>query len=571
MRPLPPSAPVPAPADNSAPLLGQMRLWLASLNDDLKSPMHTINGMTQLCLQSSLEPQNRTELEAINLANHQLEWQINNLLMLAELDSQKFTLDSQALYILGLKQGLEEQWRLWGRDLQQLIFDWPQCGKIVTDGTKLQRLLSCLLHFVAKQGGTPVCRARSMADINQVNLQVEIIPSHWGGNGNLSQLEKIFDMSSGLSLAKKLAGVLGGQLRLLSFEGEFGFQFELNCERPRDGGGTGIIPQADQDLPILLVDDHGLNRQLVMAMFERLQLPLPAIAENGLEALQYLAEHRVKLVLMDIQMPVMDGVTALKRLRAQPKWQHLAVIALSANHTDSHVQGYLNIGFNAVLPKPFDFCYLKQVLHQFGIDCEEAQSVADIDKGVWPAHAALDCHKALARLNFDGELYADLLVRFATGQPQLLTQIPEAYGAGDWQTLARLLHTLKGVAASLGSDRLSHLATEAGDIINQGKEWSSESMLSLLMDIIAAINSWRELQHLNELGESISDLQLHQCLLKLQVFLQQSDAAAVTLVAQLQACRHEHLADYQSVFGLISNFEFDKALQELQPLMSKPK
>ncbi|MBV7314103.1 response regulator [Shewanella sp. NIFS-20-20] len=568
MRPTTPKVPVTAPAHAETPTLGQMRLWLSSLRDELQTPLHTIHGMTELCLQSSLEPVNRDEMEAINLANRQLEWQVSNLLLLAEIDTKKLTLDSQSVSLLGLGQEIQAQWPLWTNGSQQLQFEWPQSSKIIVDSQKLKRVLGCLIAFVSKQGGDVACRAKSMADISTVSFQCEVMPASWQGQYNPSQLLKIFEMSPGLALAKQLVTMMAGKLELVSYEGEFGFLLTLDCERPRMSGGTGFIPQEDQDLPVLLVDDHGLNRQLVMALFERLQLPLPAIAEHGMEALEFLDQSRAKLVLMDIQMPVMDGVTAIKRLRAQPRWKNLVVVALSANHTEADVKEYLNVGFNAVLPKPFEFGKLKDTLQQFGIECEEAVAPEDIPEGIWPAHAALDCNKALSRLNLDDDLYGDLLVRFANGQPQLLTQIPEAYAASDWQTLTRLLHTLKGVAASLGSDRLSHLAAEAGQAISLGKDWSSDALLSLLMDIINAINSWRELQTLNELGETISDAQLEQLLHKLRELLQQSDAAAVSLVAQLQNCTHARLTDFEIVFELTGNFAFDQAEVALQKLLA---
>jgi signal transduction histidine kinase/CheY-like chemotaxis protein len=212
---------------------------------------------------------------------------------------------------------------------------------------------------------------------------------------------------------------------------------------------------------ILLVEDNDINQQVARELLEEAGLAVD-IADNGEVALTMVAAKPYDLVFMDMQMPVMDGITATRQIRAQQQSKHLPVVAMTANAMDRDRQKCIDAGMNDFLVKPIEPRELWAILLRWvrpkradvpqPLRTEATQ--ADIPEGI----PGLNTTLGLARMAGKRTLYAAMLRRYCSGQREVGQQLRGALAAQDSSTARLLAHTLKGVSGSLGATEIEALA-----------------------------------------------------------------------------------------------------------------
>ncbi len=220
-------------------------------------------------------------------------------------------------------------------------------------------------------------------------------------------------------------------------------------------------------LDILLVEDVELNQEVMLELLAGVGLSA-RLAGNGAEALDEVARKTPDLILMDCQMPVMDGYTATRRLREDPRWQELPIIALTANAMDDDKNLSFAAGMNAHVAKPIRM----EVLYRELLRCLPASAaspsvtrVSAQDRGSLkgpelPPLPGFDTALGLAQVGGNPAMLLRLLQRFRdTHGRQFQTQFAQAWAARDWEVAQRLAHSLKGVAYTLGAIALGDAAT----------------------------------------------------------------------------------------------------------------
>jgi CheY-like chemotaxis protein/HPt (histidine-containing phosphotransfer) domain-containing protein len=198
---------------------------------------------------------------------------------------------------------------------------------------------------------------------------------------------------------------------------------------------------------ILLVEDNPINQELAHDLLTRAGIVLRT-ADNGQEALNWLHRESFDLVLMDCQMPVMDGYAATRLLRQQPQWRDLPVIAMTANAMVGDREKVLAAGMNDHIAKPFKVDEMLTTLARW---IRKAPSKAE-------APAALDTGAALAGLGGNKRLYQRLLRMFVEREADFGEHFAAARAAADTEATVRLAHDLKCEAALLGAMALSEAA-----------------------------------------------------------------------------------------------------------------
>ncbi len=270
---------------------------------------------------------------------------------------------------------------------------------------------------------------------------------------------------------------------------------------------------------ILLVEDHPLNQQLACELLRRAGMNV-TVANDGSEALQKL-EHEGPFdgVLMDCQMPVMDGYTATRALRADPKWRTLPVIAMTASALVEDRERALASGMNAHITKPIHVDLMLRTMAEWigsgpagqaepNEPAEQKTSAAEfaaaalsvrsppgpppgLTLGSTPGLTAVDTAAGLAYCMGNQELYLRLLQGFRTEQSAFAVQLVAELDAGKRDAAVRRVHNLKGLAGTIGAHRLSALASTfhrvvlAGDSVN-------ESLAELVDELDVVL---RELDH----------------------------------------------------------------------------
>ena len=221
-------------------------------------------------------------------------------------------------------------------------------------------------------------------------------------------------------------------------------------------------------LSVLLVEDNMVNRTLALEMLQRLGCDAMH-AGNGVEALDALDKQQFDVVLMDCQMPVMDGFIATRKLREREvakKLETTRVVALTANALAGDREACLAAGMNDYLAKPFTLAQLRNILLPSKVSRSAANKVT-LD------HSAID---AVRQLDPDGNdrLLARLIALYRDDSSQLLADIDNALKGGDADGVARAAHTLKSSSANLGATNVAALARQiehsarAGDLTDLG-------------------------------------------------------------------------------------------------------
>ena len=218
-----------------------------------------------------------------------------------------------------------------------------------------------------------------------------------------------------------------------------------------------------QGLRVLVVEDNLINQQVAQELLsaEGAEVHLASNGQLGVAAVAS-ANPAFDVVLMDLQMPVMDGYQATQVLRQTQDFTQLPVIAMTANAMASDRQACLAAGMNDHVGKPFDLTHLVEVLcHHTGrgrttedVPLRRHGEKSEPSPLAGPISHAVDTEGALARLGGNTKLYADILRAYLQETEKLPDQLDSMFAAGDSATAVRLLHTTKGLSATVGASHL---------------------------------------------------------------------------------------------------------------------
>jgi len=253
-------------------------------------------------------------------------------------------------------------------------------------------------------------------------------------------------------------------------------------------------------LHILLVEDNKFNQQLANALLVRAGMEV-GIADDGIEALQALQRQSFDAVLMDMQMPKMDGLEATRRIRENPDLVDLPIIAMTANAMTGDREICLAAGMNDYLSKPLHYQTLYATLARWTQrDESSAQYAVDIQH---PSDepSVLDIANAMARMGGE-DIYLSMLAKFIPSQGKAVQSIQNALAVNDRATAERLAHTLKGVAASVGATSLAESASQLEQAIQaeDTREYPQliEAAASKLSRVMVSIEAYLAEHRLND-------------------------------------------------------------------------
>ncbi len=246
---------------------------------------------------------------------------------------------------------------------------------------------------------------------------------------------------------------------------------------------------------VLLVEDNELNQEVAMGLLETTHMSID-VADNGEIAVRMVGEHDYDLVLMDMQMPVMDGVAATKAIRSNPRFNALPIVAMTANAMEGDRERCLQAGMNDHVSKPIDpdalYAAVKRWVKPRRTQHFEppAKKVETPSPGAFPSIDGVDLADGLRRVGGNERLYRELLVKFATKNSDADVQISAALESGDRQMAERIAHTVKGVAGNLGIKRVQSAAEKLEKAIHDSDAGAStilRDFTSLLRPQLEAI------------------------------------------------------------------------------------
>ncbi|MFB2865007.1 response regulator [Aeromonas sp. MdU4] len=331
---------------------------------------------------------------------------------------------------------------------------------------------------------------------------------------------------------------------------------------------------------LLLVDDNDMNREVAQALLGKEQITL-VCACHGEEALAILAKDKAfDGILMDCQMPVMDGYTATRLIRADPALAGLPIIAMTASSMAGDKEKALAAGMDDHIVKPLNMQLMLTTLSHWikpvGNLSVMSHPVPVGEGTLWAAAPGLDVRRGMAVMAGDSVLYRNMLQRFRQSQQGFAAQFQAAWEEDDKTTARRLAHTLKGSAGTIGATGVETCAAvlesacELRDAVRVDEALSH--VMSVLTPLLAGLEGVEEepspaVSMVQAIDEEALTVQLQ----RLSSLLGQSDAQALELSQQIQAILSGSSSSLREPFSAISRavneFDFDHALQLLQPLL----
>lgn len=236
---------------------------------------------------------------------------------------------------------------------------------------------------------------------------------------------------------------------------------------------------------VLLVEDDPLSQEVACGMLAALGLAVD-IAGDGAEALRRAAAAVPDLVLMDVQMPVMDGLTAARAMRSDPALADLPIIAMSANAFPEDRRRCLEAGMDGHIPKPVDPARLREELARWlPIEASAPGDASPPLPAPGPA-PAIDVATGLRYFGGREDAYHRMLGRFAALRASDASSVRAALSSGDPLAASRLAHSLKSMAATLGAETLRSASARVEALIGEGDARAVESALLALETALEA-------------------------------------------------------------------------------------
>jgi len=366
--------------------------FLANMSHEIRTPMNAILGFATLMKKCELQDKPKRYLEIIDSSTHQLLGIINDILDFSKIESGKVEIDRTPVNIkaeMGTLAALFAPAMQEKKILFELVVDpaLPDC--LEADLLRLKQVVSNLLGNAVKfthQDGKIALHVEMLQRMPDA-VRFGVIDTGIGIPAN--KLESIFDAFSqadssttrhfggtglGLSISTRLVRMMGGALHVKSKEGEGShFYFEMEMPLCDVKIETPDVAQAPETLPVeaqvnpmrvLVAEDNKFNQMLVEEMLSTFGVT-PLIANNGIEAVEAVAQAPFDLILMDINMPEMSGIDALHQIRSSG--DTTPVIALTANAMEGDEEHLLSLGFDAYLAKPLEIAKLEALLQHYGL------------------------------------------------------------------------------------------------------------------------------------------------------------------------------------------------------------
>ncbi len=477
-------------------------LFLANMSHEIRTPLTAIIGFSESLLDRHQRlPERIKAINTIIRSGRHLQQLINNVLDLSKIEAEKLELERVDIPLFELVSEVKSisfsQAQSKELDFQvDYVFPLPKGWK--SDPVRIKQVLINLCSNAIKftEKGTITLRVKFTPETRSLVFQVE----DTGVGMSPSQMEVLFREFSqadasiarqyggtglGLNLSKKLALMLGGDLLVESTPGigsRFTFAIKLLPGESLEMMEAAPAPVRIEPLPsvttsdvckgkVLLVEDNVDNQDLISIYIRRMGATVQ-LASNGLEAVEYALGGDHDLVLMDLQMPVMNGIEATRALREQG--YTVPIIALTANAFSDCIDECNAAGFNGYLTKPIDRPRFTNVLSQY-LHSRDSHNAEAISASAIELMVDKQGHKELIHS----------ISRLHT----VIQNLNQARTITEWDQLRSISHAIKGCAERLGYDELIQLAAQLGFEIEKRDQVETLSLLEQLDRLYAQLQA----------------------------------------------------------------------------------
>jgi signal transduction histidine kinase/CheY-like chemotaxis protein/HPt (histidine-containing phosphotransfer) domain-containing protein len=471
-------------------------VFLAKMSHEIRTPLNAIMGLGKLLAKTDLDSKQNYLLGSIQSASENLLVIINDILDFSKIEAGKVSLEH---YGFDIKKIALQALNVFMHKAEEkgvslfLEMDDRIAPILISDPYRINQVLMNMLSNAVKftEAGSITLKITLLQEIkHHQKIQIEIKDTGVGINEDY--LKRLFDMFSqedntvarkfggtglGMSISRQLVELMNGTLTVESRKNigttvYINFDFKIGSERdiikPEE---IDTDANSIQNKKILLVEDNSMNRLITVAYLQQ-HHAIIAEAEHGEQALQLLAKNKYDLILMDVQMPVMDGFEATRIIRNDMKIT-IPIVALTANALKGDDERCIKAGMNDFISKPYDEKKLLQVISKWllapGLDTSNNLAVNALNT-LAPKASTEKVYYDLEKLKTIGnEDFINVMLKlFIREIPNSIKKIKDAYNSEDFDTVKYLVHRIRPSIINMGIVQLKNEVVQIEELAAKG-------------------------------------------------------------------------------------------------------
>jgi len=473
--------------------------FLANMSHEIRTPIHGIISLVKILSGTALNEEQKKYLDAVQYSADNLMVIINDILDISKIEAGKMTFEEIPFSIKSIAQHAIDLFNTKAQDKGillelNIVNEIPKT--LLGDEVRLSQVLNNLISNAVKfthEG--KVTLSLSLEQVYDDSCVINICVRDTGIGIPKDKVSTVFECFTqtgdditrkyggtglGLSIVKRITELQGGTIAI---ESELGKGTAFIVKLPytiveHSEIEESIVDQSEDlhlhhTLNVLVVEDNPINQMILQKILNDWGATI-FIANNGLEAVELMKVSQYDIILMDIEMPEMNGYEATKAIRTlNTHGATVPIMAMTAHASSTELEKYKSVGMNDYMSKPFNQEDLKRTLLRLtgaNLKMEDSTAVESLPMNleVESSQTKLICLDGLRAMSDDNEFIKDFIVLFMENMPDSIAKLKEAIGSKDWHTISQIAHKIKPSFSYLGMKDMHALSLEIETNAKQG-------------------------------------------------------------------------------------------------------